>query len=259
MKLVKNKAENKVARFYDLFYEDDIGESKTKLEISLIISLIDGKKIENKESIKILDVGAGSGRLSLELKKEGFDVFSLDPLPDMLNTLRSRFGKHNLIPKIVCSSFENFRTKKKFDVVLFFWNTFAQIVRKKSHARKLFKKVSKILSNGGILVVQQDEVEKSVLYGKEAYLDEKNLNGREVSIKYQFINYNPRMKTSMELEVVLEKNDGKRKKYKSTIRHTWFAKKDFLKFAKPNFRFVSILDSKNSRFVERGFYLVCKK
>ena len=45
---------------------------------------------KNREGVKVLDAGAGSGRFTVEIVKRGFDVVSSDYSPAMLDVIKSK-------------------------------------------------------------------------------------------------------------------------------------------------------------------------
>ncbi|MCK4454549.1 class I SAM-dependent methyltransferase [Candidatus Parcubacteria bacterium] len=62
---------------------------------------------KNREGVKVLDAGAGSGRFTIEMAKRGFDVVSCDYSSAMLDAIKS---------KIKALGFENRVTLSKQDV-----------------------------------------------------------------------------------------------------------------------------------------------
>ena len=66
-------------------------------------------------SIKILDIGAGRGRLSLPLSKQGYQVYCLDSSLEMVKILRKIFPGRSVFLQ---SAFKPIKTSIKFDAIV---------------------------------------------------------------------------------------------------------------------------------------------
>lgn len=98
--------------------------------------------IKNK---KILDVGAGTGRLSLELSKMGADVVALDISPEMLKILkRKNFRIQTVVGDVENLPFPN----DSFDVV-----TAAFLIVHLKNPERFFDEAYRVLKDGGKLLV----------------------------------------------------------------------------------------------------------
>lgn len=92
-------------------------ENAQKLSESGIISSQEDKN-PPKKSIKILDVGAGTGRYSLALCREGFDVTAVEPVKRNLEVLR---GKHEKIKTWQGNALNlSFLEDNSFDITIMF-------------------------------------------------------------------------------------------------------------------------------------------
>ncbi len=85
-------------------------------------NIIKSLKLENKkkplEKVNILDIGCGGGLLSEPMKRLGAEVVGIDASNKNINIAKVHAKKNNLNIKYVCASPENFKTDKKFDVIL---------------------------------------------------------------------------------------------------------------------------------------------
>ena len=85
-------------------------------------SIIKLLKIENKkkplENIKILDIGCGGGLLSEPMCRLGAEVVGVDASNKNIEVAKLHARKNKLNIKYFCTSPENFKTDKKFDVIL---------------------------------------------------------------------------------------------------------------------------------------------
>jgi SAM-dependent methyltransferase len=106
---------NNYARYYDLIYEDKdyIGESQ------FIHNLIQSNA---KSTIKILELGCGTGSHAILLAEKGYQVHGVDISPEMLQYAATRCAQ---LPKELAARLQfdqgdirQFRLSEKFDVVL---------------------------------------------------------------------------------------------------------------------------------------------
>ncbi len=100
------------AAVYDLAYARSFGQVYAKLTqatLEVIQSRID-------PGARIVDFGAGTGRLSIPLADLDFEVVAVDPSPEMLDQLtQKRGGGANL--RTVCSTMQDFQ-ERNFDFAL---------------------------------------------------------------------------------------------------------------------------------------------
>ena len=79
------------------------------------------------DKINILELGCGTGRVSIPLAKAGFNVTGIDLSGDMLNLARKKAGIEGVDIKFTEADFIEFKLNKKFDVVLMPYNAFQHI------------------------------------------------------------------------------------------------------------------------------------
>lgn len=110
-------------------------------EYSTILNLIEEK------NQKILDIGAGRGRLSFPLSNEGHDVYCLDSSEEMTKYLSSFIHKKKVTKQSV---FEKIKFNKEFDYIvsLRFFDHFSI----KDH-EKIIKNISKVLKKEGKVII----------------------------------------------------------------------------------------------------------
>ncbi|RLG61466.1 hypothetical protein DRN84_03510 [Candidatus Geothermarchaeota archaeon] len=76
----------------------------------------EAKKIDGK----LLEIGCGTGRVYLELLKEGIDIYRIDSSYKMLEKLREKARKPNLIPKVYQADMRNFKLEQSFKLIITF-------------------------------------------------------------------------------------------------------------------------------------------
>lgn len=83
----KVKKMNKIEEYYNKFNEEKRlnsrhGQIEYRITMKYIHDYLDVRmqelKVTNRENIKILDIGAGTGRYSVSLCEEGYDVTAVE-------------------------------------------------------------------------------------------------------------------------------------------------------------------------------------
>jgi SAM-dependent methyltransferase len=87
-----------------------------RADLPLWRALADRSRVEDRPA-RILDVGAGTGRVSLDLARAGHDVTALDLEPELLGALRERAA--DLSVQTVCADARSFELDRRdFDLCL---------------------------------------------------------------------------------------------------------------------------------------------
>jgi SAM-dependent methyltransferase len=106
---------------------------------------------------KILDIGAGPGRVSLYLQKKGFDVVAIDNSPLAIKVCKKRGIKNaKVLPIEKISAFK----PNTFDAVIMFGNNFGLFGDFKK-AQILLKKLHKITSANALILAESNDVYKT--------------------------------------------------------------------------------------------------
>lgn len=128
------------------YAESHIGFKKSKtIHAKHTLAII--KRFKERESI--LELGAGAGYFLLEAKKEGFEVFSIEP-----DKIQASFINNTLeIPCEVVPLNENSFDEKKFDII-YHHNVLSHF----HDPINEFKKINNKLKNNGILVFETGNI-----------------------------------------------------------------------------------------------------
>ena len=109
-------------------------------------------KHDNKNNplngINILDIGCGGGLLSEPMSRLGARVTGIDASKTNINVAKYHSKNQNLKINYLCSSPENLKTRKKFDVILNM-----EIVEHVENLDLFLKKSSELLKKNGIMFV----------------------------------------------------------------------------------------------------------
>jgi len=102
---------------------------------------------------KILDVGCGSGRHSIELAKRGFNVVGIDPSRAMITEANSRSSGIWGQPTFIQARAEDFTTQDQFDAAICLFTTLGQIDTQGENG-DLVKNVANGLRSQGHFIVE---------------------------------------------------------------------------------------------------------
>ena len=100
------------------------------------------------EKIQILDIGCGGGLLSEPMCRMGANVTGIDASITNIKIAKLHAKKNNLSIKYICSSPENLKTNKKFDVILNM-----EIIEHVEDVKYFLKSCSKLLKDNGMMFV----------------------------------------------------------------------------------------------------------
>jgi len=118
---------------------------------------------------KILEVACGSGRVYLELLKEGLDAYGIDSSEKMLGALRKKARALKLRPKVQLADMRNFKMKHKFSLIAIPFRSFLHNLTIDDQLSTL-KSCQKHLATNGKLAVNFFYPSREVIadtYGKE--------------------------------------------------------------------------------------------
>ena len=108
-------------------------------------------KLKNKkrplERIDVLDIGCGGGLLSEPMQRLGANVVGIDASSKNINIAKLHAKKNNLAIKYFCTSPENLKVNKKFDVILNM-----EVIEHVSDVSLFIKSCSHLLSKDGIMI-----------------------------------------------------------------------------------------------------------
>lgn len=110
-----------------------------------------------KNGGKILDLGCGSGRDSLEFIKRGYKITAVDGSKEMADRASKIIGQ-----QVICSKFEDLKLEEKFDGI---WACASLLHVNRKDIINVIKNISLALKEDGIFYM-------SFKYGENEYIDE---------------------------------------------------------------------------------------
>jgi ubiquinone/menaquinone biosynthesis C-methylase UbiE len=147
----------KWAKVYDLIY----GKYKDDIDFY--------KKEAHKAKGKVLEIACGTGRIYLELLKNGIDAYGIDISQNMLKILEKKAKDLGLKPKIKKADMRNFKLNQKFSLISIPFTSFLHNLTIEDQIKTL-KNVRKHLESNGKLILDFFFPNPEVIlkrYGKE--------------------------------------------------------------------------------------------
>lgn len=176
---------------------------------------------------KILDVGAGAGRVSLYLQKQGFDVTAIDNSPLAIKVCKKRgVKKAKILP------FERIEKLQPtiFDTIIMFGNNFGLFGNPKK-AKKLLKKLHKITSPKALIIAESNDPYKTKDPAHLSYHKFNRKRGRmpgQLRIRIRFKNYigewfDYLIVSKREMKEILQGTNWKIKKFINSKKSSYIA------------------------------------
>ena len=102
--------------------------------------------------MKILDVGCGTGRHSIELSKRGYEVTGIDLSDSLLERARKKAEKSNLKIDFVKQDARNLPYQKKFDIVIMLCEGGFPLMESDEMNFEILKSISRSLKDNGKII-----------------------------------------------------------------------------------------------------------
>jgi len=100
----------------------------------------------------VLEVGCGTGRLTIPLLQRGVEVVGFDPLPAMLERLQAKAAAAGVVPNVSCQSMETFRSDERFALILAPFRVFNHVLTQAAQ-RAALENIRRHLAPGGRLIL----------------------------------------------------------------------------------------------------------
>jgi len=147
----------KWAKVYDLIYE------KYKDDIDFY------RKEARKAKDKVLEIACGTGRIYLELLKDGVDAYGIDISQNMLKILKKKAKDLGLKSKVKKADMRNFKFDTKFSLIIIPFRSFLHTLTTEDQIKTL-KNIKRHLKIDGRLILNFFFPNPEIIlktYGKE--------------------------------------------------------------------------------------------
>lgn len=153
------------------------------------------KTISLKDDAKILDMACGSGRHSIILAREGYDITAVDLSSNLLSVAKENAAKENLNINFIQSDIRAFNTSQKFDLILNLFTSFGYFDTDEENFAVL-KKAYDHLKDAGFFVLDYFNTNylanNLVAYSKEQignseFIQERKIEDQRVKKKISII------------------------------------------------------------------------
>lgn len=174
--MLKNIPHQSWAHLYNFAYELAYGDFYKRFT-DLTLEEINKLRLPQK-SAKIVDFGAGTGRLSIPLAKQGYEVHAVEPCKEMVDELKKNADGLKNIHTHICKM-EDFHSDIKFDLGLCLFTVTLYILDEDS-LKKSISSVSDCIKKGGFFMI---DVPRRDLFSEAPSLFQKGDNVRKVTMK----------------------------------------------------------------------------
>jgi len=172
----------KYAEIYDLVYQDKDYESEIKFL----------EQILEKYNVKtILDIGCGTGRHSVILSQDGYDVLGIDKSIDMIKIARKKTKDSSL--RFKHCSILKFKKQEFFDACLCLFDTMGYL--KQKDIPVFFKIVSEHLQRNGLFIFDYWDTDRVEQHGLSTLLFKLFKEKRKILLRITYSEFkSPRVK-----------------------------------------------------------------
>ena len=169
---------------------------------------------------KALELGIGTGRISLPLMQMGISVQGIDISQSMVAKLRAKPGGESI--KVTMGDFSDVNVDGKFNLIYVVFNTFFSLLTQEEQVR-CFQNVTSHLEPGGVFVIEAFVPDLTRFTGSQA-IRGTHLSENEARLDITMVEYDKQVLTSQH---VIFTGEGIRF-YPVKIRYVWPAEMDLM-------------------------------
>jgi SAM-dependent methyltransferase len=197
---------DRMGDFYDLIYSEDFDS---------YFYIREARKCGGK----VLELGCGTGRMTIKLMKAGIDVTGLDISEKMLELLRRNARREGLEAKTYLGDMRTFRIPQKFRMAVFPYRSFLHLLTREDRKKTLMN-VNSHLEKGGKAIVHvfqplKDELKNT---GKPRHIDTTNVkkDGEGFVLEW-FMQYYPESRVADYTIEVRDREGSTVKRFEMTV------------------------------------------
>src|SRR5260370_25997373 len=126
---------------------------------------------------KVVEVGCGTGRIYLELKKNTIDITGIDNFNSMLKILKNKAKTMNITPSVFQQDMANLKLDGKFDFIFLAYRTFMHLYDFESQIKTL-RGLGEYITKGGEIIIDlfNPDLKRISLESSYQLLDKVALN-----------------------------------------------------------------------------------
>lgn len=132
---------------------------RSAAEIDRVVELV------GSVSGRVLDIGCGFGRHSIEMASRHADVTGIDPSQTMIAAARANAAEANQFVDFICTSGQDFREVARYDLAVCLFTSFGQqrtSPRNDEPHHALLEQARRALKPGGKLVIELPDKDRAV-------------------------------------------------------------------------------------------------
>ena len=195
--------EDNLIKYYNKFNEDKrLTRRHGIVEFTITMKYIN-EYLKDKNNPKILDVGAGCGKYSIELYNDGYDVTAVELVKHNLMTLKKH---NNNIKAYQGNSLDLSRFKdKEFDIILLFGPMY-HLIDKKDKVKAL-EEAKRVLKDDGIIFISYIMNDYAII--KHGFMDNNIIDAIKSNMideNFKIISKNTDLYSYVRLEDINELN-----------------------------------------------------
>lgn len=216
---------------------------------------LDGRKTEGL----LLDLACGTGSLSLEFCRRGFEVIGVDNSPDMLSLAQKKLADEGLEALFVCQDMRELELHGQLDFALSALDSLNHITEK-DDLHKVFERLSLHMKKGGIFVFDVNtQYKHEKVLADNAFVFEDD----EIFCVWQNF-YAGQGRVDIYLDIFLEEENGAYSRYSEEFSEQAYSD-EILKecLYRAGFELISVFDELTfeppHETSERLFYIARKK
>ncbi|SDS40841.1 Methyltransferase domain-containing protein [Formosa sp. Hel1_31_208] len=179
---MKNKIENNY-KVGDLIYDANIYDG---MNTNLADLKFYKRWLPKKQNARILELCCGTGRLTIPIARDGFDISGVDFTSSMLEQAKLKASEEGLEIEFIEADMRTLDLRKKYDLIFIPFNSIHHLYSN-NDLFKAFNAVKKHLKDGGLFLL--DCYNPNIQYIIESEKEQKEIaeyttyDGREVLIK----------------------------------------------------------------------------
>jgi 2-polyprenyl-3-methyl-5-hydroxy-6-metoxy-1,4-benzoquinol methylase len=135
------------------------------------------KELDFNKSVKILDVGCGTGRHSIELTKRGYNITGIDLSESMLQKARDKAKENNLDIKFIKHDARKLPFNKDFDVAIMLCEGGFPLMETDEMNFEILKNIAKSLQDEGKFIFTTLNGLFPLYHSVEKFLAEESKDG----------------------------------------------------------------------------------